>query len=82
MLSKSMKCDTCVYGGRYELEKPCIVYREDCRYYKGETMTRIKVYCEKTECKNNECGECVRQSEYVNLDHNAECEDYEESEDE
>lgn len=43
-------------------------------------MTKIKVYCGKTECKYNECGECVRQSEYVNLDHNAECEDYEESE--
>ena len=48
-------------------------------------MKRIEVYCDKTECKYNNRGTCQRESEFVNLDHNAECEDYEdyeESEDE
>ena len=27
-------CKTCVYGTEYELDKPCIVYRADCRYYR------------------------------------------------
>ena len=41
-------------------------------------MDRIRVYCDRTECKYNESGVCERQSQFVNLDHNAECEDFEE----
>ena len=44
-------------------------------------MTRLKVYCDKTECKHNQFGECERQNEFVNLDYDAKCEDFEESED-
>lgn len=45
-------------------------------------MKRIEVYCDKTECKHNDHGTCQRESEFVNLDSEAKCEDYEESEDE
>lgn len=41
-------------------------------------MDRIRVYCDRTECKYNESGVCERQSQFVNLDYNAECEDFEE----
>lgn len=43
-------------------------------------MDRIRVYCDRTECKYNESGACERQSQFVNLDYNAECEDFEEGE--
>lgn len=35
-------CRTCRYGSEYELDKPCIVYREDCPLYQkeGDEMTR------------------------------------------
>lgn len=34
-------CETCRFGNEYELDKPCIVYREDCPLYEkeGEEMT-------------------------------------------
>ena len=37
-------CRTCRYGSEYELDKPCIVYREDCPLYEkeGEEMTNEK----------------------------------------
>lgn len=28
------KCDHCYYGDKYELEKPCIIIRENCKFYK------------------------------------------------
>ena len=35
-------CETCRYGSEYELDKPCIVYREDCPLYEkeGDGMNR------------------------------------------
>lgn len=35
-------CRTCRYGSDYELDKPCIVYREDCPLYEkeGDEMNR------------------------------------------
>lgn len=30
------KCDTCIYRNENEYHKPCIVYRDDCEYYKKE----------------------------------------------
>lgn len=37
-------CRTCRYGSEYELDKPCIVYREDCPLYEkeGDGMTNEK----------------------------------------
>ncbi len=37
-------CRTCRYGSEYELDKPCIVYREDCPLYEkeGDAMNREK----------------------------------------
>lgn len=34
------KCRTCRYGRMYELDKPCVVYRDDCPLYQkvGEYM--------------------------------------------
>ena len=34
-------CRTCRFGSEYELDKPCIVYREDCSLYEkeGDEMT-------------------------------------------
>lgn len=34
-------CRTCRYGSEYELDKPCVVYREDCPLYekRGDEMT-------------------------------------------
>lgn len=26
-------CRTCRYGSEYELDKPCVVYRDDCPLY-------------------------------------------------
>ena len=26
-------CETCIYKDNYELEKPCIIYRDDCELY-------------------------------------------------
>jgi len=39
IVPKQKLCDTCVYGRAGELEKPCIVYKQDCEHYKrGEDM--------------------------------------------
>ena len=40
-MSRMKKCETCRFGRMYELDKPCIVYREDCPLYEkeGEDMT-------------------------------------------
>lgn len=35
-------CSTCIYGSMYELQKPCVVYREDCRLYERSNMQREK----------------------------------------
>lgn len=34
-------CETCRYGRMYELDKPCVVYRDDCPLYQkvGDGMT-------------------------------------------
>ena len=29
-------CDTCIYRNNVEQLKPCIIYRDDCEYYKKE----------------------------------------------
>ena len=29
-------CDTCIYGNKYEYEKPCIVYKPNCELYQKE----------------------------------------------
>ena len=34
-------CRTCRYGSEYELDKPCIVYREDCPLYEKEAKLRV-----------------------------------------
>lgn len=60
------KCQTCRYGSEYELDKPCIVYREDCPLYQkvGDEMTReeaikyfehhMEFYCVTGVCKEAE----------------------------
>lgn len=37
-------CDTCIYRNNVELLKPCIVYRDNCEYYKKERGDMTKVY--------------------------------------
>lgn len=57
-------CDTCIYGHAYELDKPCIVYCDDCPLYQkvGDEMTRdeaIKrlrgILTESVEFENSVC---------------------------
>lgn len=36
-------CRTCRYGSEYELDKPCIVYRDDCPLYEKEGDGMIKL---------------------------------------
>ena len=31
-------CDTCKYDGLYELEKPCVIYSEDCKLYEEKKL--------------------------------------------
>jgi len=42
------KCETCRYGSEYELDKPCIVYRENCPMYEkeGDGMTNEQAKAE------------------------------------
>lgn len=38
-------CDTCIYGDKYEFEKPCVLYSDDCKLYeekKMDDMTRAE----------------------------------------
>lgn len=44
-MSKTKLCRTCRYGNEYELDKPCVVYRDDCPLYekRGDAMTREEV---------------------------------------
>ena len=35
-------CDTCIYRSKYEWEKPCIIYKEDCELYKKVGEDNIK----------------------------------------
>ena len=48
-------CDTCEYRHRYETEKPCIIYSDQCKYYrKDESMKRIICpFCNKTVIKDD-----------------------------
>ena len=32
------KCDTCIYRNENEYHKPCIVYRDDCEFYKSDDV--------------------------------------------
>lgn len=40
----------------------------------------ITVYCDASECKYNKDGECERSYDYVNLNKDAKCEDFEDKE--
>jgi len=35
-------CNTCKFGSMYELQKPCVVYREDCGLYERSNMLRTE----------------------------------------
>ena len=42
-------CDTCIYGDKYEFEKPCVLYSDDCKLYeekKMDDMTRKRAISE------------------------------------
>ena len=34
-------CDTCIYRNNVEQLKPCIIYRDDCEYYKSDSEYEI-----------------------------------------
>ncbi len=67
-------CRTCRYGRMYEMDKPCVVYRDDCPLYEGsENMANEKAIEElkaiKSEYSNNLFGDAkLMKSEQDALD--------------
>lgn len=69
-------CRTCRYGNEYELDKPCIVYREDCPLYQkvGDGMTNEKAIEELKGIKSAYSNKqqfheaCLMRSEHEALD--------------
>ena len=45
------RCDTCSFRNKSEYEKPCIVYREDCKLYEEAEMTRAEAIKILSKCK-------------------------------
>lgn len=69
-------CKTCVYGTEYELDKPCIVYRADCRYYRkvGEDMTREQaIITLKVVDENASCDDCLYYNQMEDCPDNEDC---------
>ena len=47
-------CDTCIYRNNVEQLKPCIIYRDDCEYYKKERdMTKGEKIAELINIRDN-----------------------------
>ena len=47
-------CETCIYRNQDEYHKPCIVYRDDCEYYKKERdMTKGEKIAELINIRDN-----------------------------
>lgn len=75
-MSRMKLCRTCRYGSEYELDKPCIVYREDCPLYQkeGEEMTNKEAIEELKAIKSAYSNKqqfheaCLMRSEHEALD--------------
>ena len=37
-------CDTCIYGDKYEYDKPCVIYSDHCEMYKKKVVVAEDIW--------------------------------------